>query len=98
MRVCGIFSIGLMKQNGTVGAIVFAGAANLAMKDAAKTGSALEDVLLLVIDIKKVKLAGTRGEGFCGVLEEVAKNGRAEGVEEEADGGAGWETELGRIG
>lgn len=94
MRVCGIFAIELVKQNGALGTVVLAGAADLAMKDAAKTGSALEDVLLLVVDVKEVKLTGARGEGFCGMLEEAAEDGRAEGVEEEADGGAGWKANL----
>ena len=90
----GVFAVGLVVEYGAVGAVVGGRAADLAEVEAAETALALEFALLLVVDVEQVKLAGAVGEGGREMAQQAAHYGRAEGVEEEADAGAGRETKL----
>ena len=98
MIIGGILPVRLVGQYGVIGDGVGARAVHRTDEQAGEARLLLQNILMLVIHIKKVEMPLSTGKTALDVGEQLAQDRRTKGIEEEGHAGALRKGELGRVG
>ncbi len=96
--VAGAAVLFLLSDGGQVSDVVGGGHGDGTHPDAGEGGMAVEEGVVLGVDVEKVERVRLGGEGLFDVAEEAAEDRELEGVEEEGEGRFDGERMFGRVG